>query len=96
MKRTTTWGIYGAILFLVAGLVCSLVPYDSSFYGVAHRAWYVCYPVIAVWTWIFKMFGVEGDQGMAFFLPILATTFLYLIALGYGTGFLASGVFRSR
>jgi hypothetical protein len=96
MKRTTTWGVAGAALFVVVGILCSLVSYDSVFHDAAHSATYVCYPVIVTWMAIFKIFGIEGDQGMAYILPMLATMFLYLAAIGYGLGALVSRVLRPR
>jgi hypothetical protein len=66
------------------------------FHGAANWAGYVCYPVVAAWLAIFKLFGIEGDQGMAFILPMLATMFLYLAAIGYGIGALVGRVMKRR
>jgi hypothetical protein len=96
MKRTTTWGICGAVLFVSVGILCSLVPYDSVFHDAVHSATYVCYPVIVVWTVIFKVFHIEGDQGMGYILPVLASVFLYLAALGFGAGALFGRVLKPR
>jgi hypothetical protein len=56
----------------------------------------VYYPVYAVWQVVFKSLGIEGEQGMAYLLPMLATEFLYLAALGFGVGVLAGRVVRPR
>ena len=96
MKRTTRWGIVGAALFVIVGILCLLVPYDSVFHDAAHSATYVCYPVIVAWMAFFKIFGIEGERGMVYFLPMLATAFLYLAAIGYGLGALVSRVLRPR
>jgi len=86
MKRTTKWGIIGAVVLLGIGGLCSAVPYGSVFYETAHRGWYFCYPVAALWQGIFSLFGIEGDGGMQFIPLILASTCLYLGAVGYGIG----------
>ena len=96
MKRTTTWGIAGAVLFVLVGILCAAVPYDSMFSGAANLTGYVYYPVYAIWQVVFKILGIEGEQGMAYLLPMLATEFLYLAALGFGVGVLAGRVVRPR
>jgi hypothetical protein len=86
MKRTTQWGITGALALLVIGGVCAAVPYDSVLYQPAHKAWYVCYPVIAAWQGTFSLFGIEGDSGMRFIPLMLASVALYLGAVGFALG----------
>ena len=97
MKRTTTWGLFGAALFVLIGILFAALPYDSMFHDAAYAARdVVLYPVMVVWLTIFKICGIEGDHAMAFILPMLATIFLYLAAIGYGVGALAGRVVRRR
>ena len=94
MKRTTKWGIVGALILLGLGALCAAVPYDSAFHETAHRAWYFCYPVIALWQGVFSLFGIEGDSGMRFIPLMLLTTALYLGVIGFALGALLGRLTR--
>jgi cytochrome c oxidase assembly factor CtaG len=97
---TTKWGIGGAVAVVVVGGLLVFVevtlPYDSPSRPALHTlVWSVlCLPVALVWQVIFKVFGIHGDQGMAFILPMFATTVLYLGCLGFGIGVLLRKAFR--
>ncbi len=97
MKPSTKHGIFGAGVLIVIFLLLSCVPYDSAFYDSTHQiVIIVTYPVTAPWLAALKAFGVEGDQVMGFILPMFATIYLYLAALGYCLGALFGKVVETR
>jgi len=75
---------------LVGAQLC--LPYgisESTRTFLYHLVWDgLCYPVSLVWKGVFEVFGIVGDQGMAFILPMLASVLVYLGALGFGVGLL--------
>jgi hypothetical protein len=96
MKRRTICGILGAVLFVAIGIPCCFRPDDPGLHGVVQTIGYVCYPVVAVWELFFKILGIEGEHGMAYILPMIATTLLYLAVLGYAAGSLIGQVWKER
>ena len=96
MKRTTIWGICGAVLFALVGMLSISMPYDSIYFNAAHSADFMFHPVVLAWSAIFRILGVEGEQGMAFVPLMLLSVLLYLAALGYGIAALASMVWRPQ
>lgn len=78
------WGFVGA----VAGVAFSVAVFcasASSLHEEAGRAWrFATYPVTAAWEAFFRT--LEGDGGMVFILPMLATQVLFVAAVGFGIG----------
>jgi hypothetical protein len=97
---TKKWGVGGAAVIIVVGglLVFAemTLAYDSPIRPALHTlVWSVlCLPVVLAWQAIFGIFGIHGDQGMAFILPMFATALLYLGCLGFGIGVLLKKAFR--
>jgi hypothetical protein len=88
--RTKYWGFVGAaagVLFSVAVFCASA----SGLHAVAGAVWRVAtYPVTAAWEAFFRT--LEGDGGMMFILPMLASQVLFVAAVGFAVGaFLGHG-----
>jgi hypothetical protein len=90
-KETLKWGCWGAAgvvssAILLAGVQSSL-SYDSGPRAVVHKVIVaVVSPVMTIWEAIFQNFGVTGDQGLRFIVPVFASIGLYLAAIGFCFG----------
>lgn len=85
--RIKYFGLVGAaagVLFSVAVFCASA----SSLHKEAGLVWRIAtYPVTSAWEAFFRT--LEGDGGMMFILPMLATQVLFVAAVGFGAGALA-------
>jgi hypothetical protein len=96
MKISKKWGIIGAVLFVLIGVLCAFIPDASILHNtILHISVFVCYPIDSAWRVFFSAFGIQGEAGWAM-LPYLATLFLYLGALGFGVGALCSWIAKPR
>jgi len=90
-KETLKWGLWGAAgvvasAILLVGVQSSLA-HDSEARAAVHRIIVaVASPISLLWDMIFKKFGVEGDQGLRFIVPVFASITLYLAAIGFCSG----------
>lgn len=95
MKNATTYygwvGVGIALLLSFAALCASLSPVHEQVGAV----WYVAtYPVSKAWEAFLRT--LEGDRGMMFILPMLATQLLFVLVVGFGVGALLGRSLGSR
>jgi hypothetical protein len=95
-STTKRWGFGSAIAMMFLGLILVSIqmghPQGSSLFSQVF--WGVCYPVILAWTGVFKLLGVEGDQGLGYALPMVTSIVLYFGCLGFGAGLLLKRIFK--
>jgi hypothetical protein len=86
------WGFVGA----VGGVAFSSAVFcvsASPLHKEAGLVWRVStYPVTAAWEAFFRT--LEGDGGMMFILPMLASQVLFVVALGFALGALLGKLLR--
>ena len=91
--RAKYWGWVGAAagLGFCLALLCAS---QSPLHGQVRDLWLaVTYPVTEAWLALFRT--LEGDRGMMFILPMLASQVLYVVALGFAAGALLSKPLRA-
>ena len=95
MKSSTKYcGWVGAAVALLLSFVALCVSL-TSFREQVGAIWYVAaFPVTKAWEVFFRT--LEGDRGMMFILPMLATQLLFVLAVGFGVGALLSRLFGSH
>ena len=96
MNRKNKWGVVGAILFVVFGVVCLVTTKHSVFYPATSLIEYVAYPVVFAWFKMLSALGIHGEGQWLFLLPMIATIGLYLAALGYGIGLVLSILIKPK
>jgi hypothetical protein len=92
MKAPTKyWGCIGAAagVFFSVAVFCASASSLHSEAGVVWRV--VTYPVTAAWEAFFRT--LDGDGGMMFILPMLASQVIFVAAVGFASGALLCRVF---
>ena len=92
-KPTIKWGVWSALGFLVvyAILFALRVVFPNS--EPIHSVLVVtCTPVFLFWEAI----GIHGEAAMAFGIPIIISTFLFPVIVGFGVGALVHRIFVVR
>ena len=84
------WGVVGAglaLLLSAAALVASLAGIPDEVAAVWSAA---TYPVTKAWEAF--LLTRDGDQGMMYIVPMLASQLLFVVAVGAGVGALLGGL----
>jgi len=103
MKRTSKWGIVGAVIFFLLFIfwfVGSYISSDSVINGLAvplgQIIGYIVWPISYGWSEVFKTLHMCGDEQVEYIFYEFATVFLYLGAFGYGVGALLGWITTPR
>ena len=89
------FGLCGAVFVpVVMGiLTLSPIPRDTAIFSIIQKVvFYGAWPVI---IFIYKglpALGIEGDQGLAYIVPIFVIFFLYWALIGFILGALLAGI----
>ena len=92
-------GLCGAILAPVVMAILTLCPIPrdtTAFQTIQNIVFYGAWPVI---IFIYKglpALGIEGDQGLAYIVPIFIVFFLYWAIIGYIFGVLIATIVRMK
>ena len=84
--------LLGALVFIRGTL-----PFDSFMYSALQKIFYT--PTIPLF-WLMDTFmeacGIQGDEGMAYIIPMFLAMLVYWALLGYGFGWLLGNLKEKR